>query len=80
MKQAVIYPNGEGGVAIFSPDTRMLAKYGLDRIARKVVPAGLPFKIVDETELPQDKTTRNAWTVDEADLTDGVGNTSNELE
>lgn len=32
-----------------------------------------PYKIIDASEIPQDRTFRAAWTVDEAELTDGVG-------
>jgi hypothetical protein len=31
------------------------------------------FKIVEDSVVPSDRTFRNAWTVDEATLTDGVG-------
>ena len=43
------------------------------QIAVKDVPTGLPFKIVDETYLPTDRTYRDAWEIDNALLTDGVG-------
>ena len=32
-----------------------------------------PYKIVDVADIPVDRELRNTWTVDEADLTDGVG-------
>ena len=41
--------------------------------ALKDVPTGLKFKIVEDSYVPSDRTFRNAWTVDEAELTDGVG-------
>jgi hypothetical protein len=50
-----------------------LTTYGIEAIAQKDVPAGKPYKIIDAADLPTDRTNRNAWTVDEADLTDGVG-------
>jgi len=43
------------------------------------VPAGRPFKIVDISDIPTDRTFRNAWEVDESILTDGVGAESNEF-
>jgi hypothetical protein len=48
-------------------------------IAAKDVPAGKPYKIVSVDDIPSDRTFRNAWTVNEADLTDGVGAESNEF-
>lgn len=32
-----------------------------------------PYKIMDAADLPADRSQRMGWTVDEADLTDGVG-------
>ena len=45
----------------------------IDKIAKKDVPTGLPYKIVEDSEIQTDRTFRDAWTVDEASLTDGVG-------
>jgi len=36
------------------------------------------YKIIDISELP-DRSQRNQWDVDEADLTDGIGSASNEF-
>jgi hypothetical protein len=44
------------------------------------VPAGKPYKIIDAAELPADRSARNAWTVDEADLTDGIGADTNSFD
>ena len=55
------------------------SNYGIDAIAVKDVPAGKPYKIIDVSEIPADRSQRNAWTVDEADLTDGIGGESNEF-
>ena len=48
-------------------------------IALKDVPAGVPFKIVDVSEIPEDRTFRAAWEADPATLTDGVGAESNQF-
>jgi hypothetical protein len=42
-------------------------------VALKDVPAGKPFKIIEASDIPTDRNQRNAWTVDEAELTDGAG-------
>jgi len=67
----VIYNNADGQLAILvpAPDCGLT----IEEIALKDVPYGLPFKIVDLADLPADRTQRNAWTVDDKDLTDGVG-------
>lgn len=59
MNQRIIYPTDDGGVAVIVP----AAECGLtvEEIARKDVPAGKPFKIVDVSDIPTDRTFRNAW-------------------
>lgn len=73
MNQRIIYKNDDGSVAVIIPTPEALALYGIEAIAQKDVPAGKAYKIVDSSEIPTDRTFRAAWTVDEADLTDGVG-------
>ena len=75
----IIYKTDEGGVAVIIPSPEALEQHGIQAIAIKDVPAGKPFKIVDVSEIPSDRTERDAWTVDEADLTDGIGGESNEF-
>lgn len=59
MNQRIIYPTDDGGVAVIVP----AAECGLsiEEIAAKDVPAGKPFKIVDVSAIPEDRTFRNAW-------------------
>ncbi len=71
--QVVIYKQDNGVVAIIRPTEEALNLYGIEAIALKDVPAGKPYKIVDASEVPTDRSQRNAWTVDDEELTDGVG-------
>ena len=73
----IIYKNDDGSVAVIIPTPEALALYGIEAIAAKDVPAGKPYRIVSEADIPSDRSQRNAWTVDDADLTDGVGAESN---
>ena len=59
MNQRIIYSTENGGVAIIIP----AAECGLtiEEIAVKDVPDGRPFKIVDVSDIPTDRTFRNAW-------------------
>ena len=66
----IIYQNDTGGVAVLIPADCGLT---IEEIAAKDVPTGKAYKIVDVADLPTDRQWRNEWTVDEADLTDGVG-------
>ena len=67
----IIYRTDEGGVAVIipAPDCGLT----IEQIAAKDVPTGKPYKIVDVSEIPTDRSQRDLWDVDEADLTDGVG-------
>jgi hypothetical protein len=75
----IIYKTDEGGVAVIIPTPEALEQHGIQAIAIKDVPAGKPFKIVDAADIPSDRSQRDAWTVDEAELTDGIGGESNEF-
>lgn len=74
----IIYPNGSGGICILTPAPECLAVHTIEEIADKDVPANLPYKIIDATELPADRTFRNAWEV-VIDVPDGVGAESSEF-
>ena len=73
MSQVIIYQPEGAPVAVIRPTEDALALYGIEAIALKDVPAGMPFKIIDAADVPTDRTHRAGWTVDPADLTDGVG-------
>ena len=79
MTQVIVYKQDSGVVAIVRPTEEALTAHGIQAIAIKDVPAGKPFKIIDASEVPTNREYRNAWTVDEAELTDGIGGTSNEF-
>lgn len=79
MTQVIIYNNDDGGVSVIYPTLEAFAIYGIEAIAAKDVPSGKPYKIIDSSELP-DRSQRDYWEVDEADLTDGFGAESNKFE
>ena len=58
MNQRIIYPTDDGGVAIIIPSDCGLT---IEQIAAKDVPTGKPYKIVDVSDIPTDRTFRNAW-------------------
>ena len=58
MNQRIIYPTDDGGVVVIIPADCGLT---IEQIAAKDVPAGKPFKIVDASDIPSDRTFRNAW-------------------
>jgi len=76
--QVIIYNQDNGVPAVVMPTEEALQQHGIMAIAIKDVPAGKPFKIVAASDLPQD-VPQEAWVVDDADLTDGVGGESSEF-
>ena len=62
----IIYPNGNGGIAIIIP----VNDSDIELILSKDVPAGLPYLIVSVEDIPSDRTFRDAW---EADFSDPDG-------
>jgi len=59
MNKRIIYPTDNGGVAVIIPAIN--TGLSIEQIAEKDVPAGKPFKIVDVTDIPSDRTFREAW-------------------
>ena len=67
----IIYKTPEGTVSVIIPTSEWSGS--MEELAQKDVPTGLKYKIVEDSVIPTDRTFRNAWKVDEKDLTDGVG-------
>ena len=81
MEKKIVFKTKDGGVAVITTAPNILAEinpdtgefYTIDEIAAKDVPTGKKYKKVADSDLPANKNFRDAWVVDEADLTDGVG-------
>lgn len=69
----IVFKNDSGGVSVIYPAPDALLMYGIEYIAQKDVPTGKPYKIVDPGFLPATRENRDSWTIDEAELTDGIG-------
>lgn len=78
----VIYKRANGTIAYLIPSPS--CELSIEEIAQKDVPTGSAYKIVDASYIPTDKTFREAWTIDDSELNDGVGssegNTETELD
>lgn len=59
MNKRIIYPTDDGGVAVIIPASE--CGLTIEEIATKDVPAGKPYKIVDVSDIPEDRTFRAAW-------------------
>lgn len=67
----IIYQNDDNSISILTPAPE--CPLTLEEIAAKDVPTGKKYKIVDVSEIPTDRTFRNAWEIEESELADGVG-------
>ena len=61
MNKRIVFENGKGGIGVIipAPDCGLT----VDQIAKKDMPKGVPFKIVDAADIPADRTFRDAWTI-----------------
>jgi len=59
MDKRIVYKNDDGSVSIIVPADCGLT---IEQIATKDVPAGKEYHIVNASEIPSDRTFRNAWT------------------
>jgi hypothetical protein len=78
MTQVIIYNQDNGIPAVVMPTQEALSLHTIQEIAIKDVPYGKPFKIINVSDLPVD-IPQEAWVIDTAELTDGVGGESNEF-
>ena len=57
----IIYKTDEGGVAVIIPSDEYLADHTIEELAAKDVPDRKAYQIIDEADVPSDRTFRNAW-------------------
>lgn len=62
MVQRIIYPDNAGAVAVIIPAEK--SRLPITEIARKDVPAGVPYRIIEEADIPADRSQRDLWTAD----------------
>jgi len=64
MKKRIVYKNPDGSCAIVVPSPKW--EKSIEELAEKDVPDGRNWRIVDVSNIPQDRTYREAWTDDSA--------------
>ena len=74
----IVYKEDDGSITILTPVLTEINpatgnQFTLDELAVKDVPTGKKYKKIEDSDVSSDRSFRNAWTVDESDLTDGVG-------
>ena len=61
MDKRIVYKNDDGTIAIVIPTAEWLETHTIEELAVKDVPDGKQYWIVDASEIPSDRTFRNAW-------------------
>lgn len=59
-QKVIIYPREDDTISILWPSDQ----YPVVEVAKKDVPAGVPYFIIDEMDLPAEPAFRKAWVVD----------------
>lgn len=62
MTQVIICPNDDGWLSVISPAPE--CGLSIEEIARKDVPAGKPYHIINADQLPQEHMFFEAWEAD----------------
>ena len=73
----IIYQNKQGVVCVVHPTEEALEVMSIHEIATKDVPEGIPYAFVEDSEIPTDRTFRDAWVLDESTVWVGVGKGNN---
>ena len=77
----IIYKNKDNSIGIITPTDEALSFATIEQIAEKDVPHNLPYWIVETSVIPEDRTFRSAWEIDENFCKpDGFGGESNEFD
>ena len=54
-------------VSVIHPTDEWLANNTIEDLAKKDVPPGVQYKIVEDSDIPTDRTYRDAWVLDSND-------------
>jgi len=69
MNQRILYSNPDNSVAVIVPTGEL----SIEATAKKDVPTGTAYWIVDVSEIPSDRTDRDAWELVDMPEPDGYG-------
>lgn len=77
----IIYKNQDNSVSVLIPTREALNFASIEQIAEKDVPHNLPYWIVNTSDIPTDRTFREAWEIDSSFCDPhGFGGESNEFD
>lgn len=77
----IIFKNKDNSIGVITPTSEALSFATIEQIAEKDCPYNLPYWIVEDSLIPESRTFRSAWSVDESFCEpDGFGGESNEFD
>ena len=77
----IVFKNQDNSIGIITPTDEALSFATIEQIAEKDCPYNLPYWIVETALIPEDRTFRSAWEIDENfGKPDGFGGESNEFD
>ena len=77
----IVFKNQDNSIGIITPSDEVLSFATLAQVAEKDCPYNLPYWIVETSVIPEDRTFRSAWEIDESfGKPDGFGGESNEFD
>ena len=77
----IVFKNEDNSIGIITPTVEASSFATIEQIAEKDVPYNLPYWIVKTSVIPEDRTFRSVWEIDESlGEPDGFGGESNEFD
>lgn len=73
----VIFKKTNNTVGVLAPTQAALQFASIEQIAEKDVPHNLPYKIVEDADIPSDRSNRELWEWDNSIEPDGFGGENN---
>ena len=81
MSSCIIYKNLDNSVGVIIPTQEVLKFATVIQVAEKDVPHNLPYWIVEDSVIPENRTFRSAWEIDESlGEPTGFGGESNQFD
>ena len=77
----IVFKNQDNSIGIITPTSEALNFATVMQVAEKDCPYNLPYWIVEDSVIPENRTFRSAWEIDESlGKPDGFGGESNEFD
>lgn len=77
----IIFKNQDNSIGIITPTDEALSFATVIQVAEKDVPHNLPYWVVEDSVIPENRTFRSAWEIDETmGEPDGFGGESNQFD